>query len=339
MTETVANDRPPVAKPVSRPRPRKPATVSASALAQHLDCSRTYISKLKAEDVIQHSIARLRGAGDHSLPQLSVAEIQKALAADEAVVAWVWVGKNVLLVVAVDKTRVHAERVILPDDQRALLDRYVEQARAGEGKWPVNMLGATVALLTDAVFPAATRTFVANARRLILSPHRSLDLLPFHAAEVDGQFLIERAAVRYAPNFASLLIPWRGVREGNVIAIGINAFDRDSLPTLKAPEAEARAVAGAWTAHNVPAIALTGAAATRAAFAALPLDRCRCLHLATHGVSVFSSGNNGDPFASRLCFQDGDVEALSVAEWPLRAELVVMSAMSFGGSARSICRT
>jgi hypothetical protein len=32
---------------------RKPATVSASALALHLDCSRTYISKLEAEGVIQ----------------------------------------------------------------------------------------------------------------------------------------------------------------------------------------------------------------------------------------------------------------------------------------------
>ena len=53
MTETVAIDRPPVAKPVSRPRSRKPATVSASALAQHLDCSRTYIGKLEAEGVIQ----------------------------------------------------------------------------------------------------------------------------------------------------------------------------------------------------------------------------------------------------------------------------------------------
>src|SRR4029077_3151188 len=53
MTETVANDRPPVAKPISRPRSRKPATVSASALALHLDCSRTYIGKLEAEGVIQ----------------------------------------------------------------------------------------------------------------------------------------------------------------------------------------------------------------------------------------------------------------------------------------------
>ena len=38
---------------IDRPRSRKPATVSASALALHLDCSRTYIGKLEAEGVIQ----------------------------------------------------------------------------------------------------------------------------------------------------------------------------------------------------------------------------------------------------------------------------------------------
>jgi len=53
MAETAAIDPPPVAKPVSRPRSRKPAIVSASALALHLDCSRTYIGKLEAEAVIQ----------------------------------------------------------------------------------------------------------------------------------------------------------------------------------------------------------------------------------------------------------------------------------------------
>ena len=52
-TETVAIDRPSVAKPFSRPRSKKPATVSASVLAQHLDCSRAYIGKLEAEGVIQ----------------------------------------------------------------------------------------------------------------------------------------------------------------------------------------------------------------------------------------------------------------------------------------------
>jgi hypothetical protein len=49
MSETVA----PVAKPVPRPRSRRAETVIASALALHLDCSRTYIGKLEAEGVIQ----------------------------------------------------------------------------------------------------------------------------------------------------------------------------------------------------------------------------------------------------------------------------------------------
>jgi len=54
MAETaVTIDRPSVAKSVPRPRSRKLATVSASASALHLDCSRTYIGKLEAEGVIQ----------------------------------------------------------------------------------------------------------------------------------------------------------------------------------------------------------------------------------------------------------------------------------------------
>ena len=43
----------PFAKPISRPRPRKSATVSASTLALHLDCTRSYVGKLEAEGVIQ----------------------------------------------------------------------------------------------------------------------------------------------------------------------------------------------------------------------------------------------------------------------------------------------
>ena len=53
MTETATIDRRSVAKPVSRPRSAKPATVSASALALHLDCSRTYIGELEAEGAIR----------------------------------------------------------------------------------------------------------------------------------------------------------------------------------------------------------------------------------------------------------------------------------------------
>jgi hypothetical protein len=54
MTEAITVDRPPVAK-------AKPATVSASALALHLDCSQTYIGKLEAEGVL-HRAARWQRA-------------------------------------------------------------------------------------------------------------------------------------------------------------------------------------------------------------------------------------------------------------------------------------
>lgn len=53
MAETVTIDRPPVAKPIARRRSAKPTIVGASALALHLDCSRTYIGKLEADGVIQ----------------------------------------------------------------------------------------------------------------------------------------------------------------------------------------------------------------------------------------------------------------------------------------------
>ena len=66
MTETVTIDRPSVAKPVSRPRSRKPATVNASALALHLDCSRTTSVRTKAMPVIlttdeEHDVWMRRG--------------------------------------------------------------------------------------------------------------------------------------------------------------------------------------------------------------------------------------------------------------------------------------
>ncbi|MET3968060.1 hypothetical protein [Bradyrhizobium sp. S3.9.1] len=51
-------------------RPRKPATVSASALALHLDCTRTYVGKLEAEGVIQ------RQRGGFPLDQSRVAYLR-----------------------------------------------------------------------------------------------------------------------------------------------------------------------------------------------------------------------------------------------------------------------
>ncbi len=274
------------------------------------------------------SIARLRGAAGRTLPALSLASVQASLAPDEAVVAWVWVADGVLLVLAVDRTRVHAERVTLADRDRTRLRRYVDNVRASA--MAEDSLGRTVELLTETLLPAATRAFVADAKHLVLSPHRTLHLVPFHAARVDGRYLIERATVRYVPSFESLLLPWAGSKAGEVIAVGVGAFGRPGVRDLPHAEGEARAVAAAWQAAGTSAATLLGDAATRAAFAALPLERCRCLHLATHGSSVLADDTGGDPFLSRLYLRDGEVEALTIAASTLRAELVVMSACCSG---------
>ena len=55
MTETVIA-RSSVAKPISRPQSKKPATISASTLAQHLNCSRNYIGKLAAEGALHRAL-------------------------------------------------------------------------------------------------------------------------------------------------------------------------------------------------------------------------------------------------------------------------------------------
>src|SRR5258705_1814637 len=54
-TETATIARSSVAKPVSRPRSRKPVTISASAMAAHLDCTRAYIRKLEGEGVLHRA--------------------------------------------------------------------------------------------------------------------------------------------------------------------------------------------------------------------------------------------------------------------------------------------
>jgi CHAT domain-containing protein len=280
------------------------------------------------------AIARMRSAAGQDLPALTLSSLQAGLATDEAVVSWLWVADGVLVVLAIDPNRVHAERVILTDEQKEALACHVAQVR-GEEKMPLGSMELNVQPVAEAVLPPATRVFIAGAERLIFSPHRALHLVPLHAARFDGRFLIEQASIRYIPNLGSLLLPWQGTESGAVVSVGINAFGRGLRP-LKAAETEAEAVAAAWAARGGATIALIGTAATRAAFTGLDLATCRCVHLATHGESVYSGELRGDPFASRLCFADGDLEALSVAELPLRADVVVMSACHSGQRALAL---
>ena len=278
---------------------------------------------------------RVASASD-AAPAVGVAALQASLADDEAVVAWVWVATGVVLVLAITSAGLHAERVLMSADELALFDDHVTLVR-GDGV-TVRAFDGLVTRLAGIFLPPATRAFVASARRLILSPHRALHLLPFHAAQFDGRFLIEQAAVRYVPNLASLLLPARDAAPApagpRLLALGIGEFAGPGRPwaALASAEDEARAVAAAWTRRDIEPELLLGPQASVAALGArLAQGRgYRCLHLATHASSVFEGGAADDPFSARLILQDGSIDALTISQWRLDAEVVVLSACDSG---------
>ncbi len=271
-----------------------------------------------------------------ALPTVGVAALQGALDADEAIVAWVWVAPGVALVLSLTATQFHAERVRLAADELALLDDHVALVR-GNGV-TVRAFDAMVSRLAGVFLPPATRAFLAPARRLILSPHRALHLLPFHAAQFDGRFLVEQASVRYVPNLSSLLLPTRDASRaparGRLLALGVGEFavPGQDWAALAGAQDEARAVAAAWTQRDVEPELLLGPQASVAAVGARLADGrgYRCLHLATHASSVFEAGAADDPFAARLVLQDGTVDALTISQWRLAADVVVLSACDSG---------
>ncbi len=269
-------------------------------------------------------------------PEVSVQSLQAALAVDEAAISWVWVSRDVLIVVAIRQQGICVDRVALTIEEVEMFDTYVTLVSA---KRPDrSALEASATRLVSATFPETIKRFVADARRLTLSPHRALHLLPFHALQWnDGTFLIERAAISYAPNFRSLLTPSDMAvpeTDGGVVAIGVDHYvvAGEHWPDLRLAEAEAEAVAAIWRRDGRPGEALVADRATVSGFDRLQgrLADCRHLHIATHGVSIFAPEAENDAYASRLVLRDGSLSALRIGQLRLSADLVVLSGCNTG---------
>ena len=273
------------------------------------------------------AIARAR-ANHGTLPQISLAAVQAVLDADQCAISWFWIGSDTIVVVAISSESSHRAHVVLDAVQRTQLDDYLACLTALCGIEPdhkalVPRIDELVLALGCLLIPADVRAFIGGKQRLVLSPHRTLHLFPFHAAHGADGYLIEHFAIRYVPNLTSLLMPWQGTAEGPVLAVGIARFDDGSV--LPNAEAEANAVAAM---HGTNGTSLIDP--TRAQFTSLPLQQYRCLHLATHGSSVLAGDAFDDPMQSCLYLRDGPLTALDIAALPLRSELVVLAACSSG---------
>jgi CHAT domain-containing protein len=276
------------------------------------------------------SIARGQSGANGEAPVLTVAALQSGLAEDEALIGYFWLAGSVILAVAVDRERFVPQRISLETAQLESLKEFVafvQKLRTSQ------KMDRAVAALGEILFPGFLRDFVRSKQRIIFSPHHSLHLFPFHAARWDaGDFVGTKFAVRYVPNFSSVILPWAQQLENRVLAVGINQFAGTLALPLSNVEDDAVAVEGCYRRNGASVLTLLGTAATRERIEALRRDGTmatfRCIHLGTHGRSVFE--NPAQPLESCLMMQDGALDAMDIANLQLKADLVVLSACHSG---------
>jgi CHAT domain-containing protein len=179
------------------------------------------------------------------------------------------------------------------------------------------------------LFTKICAMFLFTAFLMLLQGH---GWLPLHALCWEGQPLIRRFAVSYAPNLSALLLPHGPSAQHRLLAVGIKDFavPGGSLATIEGAEREVDAIAGVHVELGSVVDVLKVSAATKAWFLgsdpARRLAEYRWIHIATHGRDL-----PGDtPMESCLYLNDARLDGLEVAELRLDADLVVLSACHSG---------
>ncbi len=283
----------------------------------------------RAWDLIQIARRSAR-TGSADIPAFSVAAVQRALEPDEAVLYYYWVSPTILLTIALDRERFTAERTILTDEDVAALDDVLVKLRSL--KW--SGLDVAVEKLSARMFPPRAAALLDGKRRLIVSPHRKLHLLPFHALPWKDGLLVDAFAVSYTPNLSIVAAPGRAAAKPKVLIMGSQDFAVPGvgLPPLEGTAAEVRGVAAMYRRAGIEAEVLTNERLTRAELQRRSDDGSlatySCLHLATHGESVLDVQNT--PMESRLFLHDAALDGLEISNLRLNADVIVLSACDSG---------
>jgi hypothetical protein len=241
--------------------------------------------------VLWDRLMTARGCSGRSAvtPQFPLAAVQDGLAPDEVVISYYWLSRATLLITTFDRERLVTEKFDLSDrewDDLASLaaDQSVQTEQF------VLWLDDEVPRLGRLLLPQQGCDVLAGKKRVVLSLHRVLHQLPFHAFEWEGGLLVERFAVSYIPNLTSLLLPAPPPRPPQVFTLGISEFNDPPLASLPNATPAARDVAALYEQVGTPILALLGEQATHERIEDLRrngmLSRFTMLHLVTHGQDI-----------------------------------------------------
>ena len=170
--------------------------------------------------------------------------------------------------------------------------------------------------------------------RVIVIPHEQLFVIPFPALQdAEGHYLIEQHTLLTAPAIEVLALTQKRHAQINApetpsaegLIVGNPSPMPRSLASLPHAEAEAEAIA-----QLLQANAITGASATETAIKQRLAD-APLIHLATHGFFNETHPLQGAiALATSTTEEDGFLTAEEILDFPLKAEMVVLSACDTG---------
>lgn len=270
-------------------------------------------ARARHEDAIGEIRRHARAAVAIFPKPVVVAEARGALAADEALVMYALADEKAAALVLTQK------------EMRFVPLGATKDLAAACAAWDPAADGPQA----DAAIAALGKTLVAplglsdTTKRVLVSPDGEVYRAPL-AALFRGRELV------HVPSASSyvLLAADKSERGTKVLAVGAPDYTGSNLAPLPESRAEANAVGNA-----TGDVVITGAAATEASVHAAIANerRWRSVHFAVHGVV-----NEKRPMLCGLALtpappDDGLMTALEVLQWPVRSDLVVLSACDSGG--------
>ncbi len=277
-------------------------------------------------------IQRFHARPNERLIDFSLPRVQSVLDEDEAILYYYWLDNESLLIVTIDRQSLVAELIPLDQAQHRQLERLAQVALTQRRGRELRQL-EVVPQFSQLLLPQEGRRVLEGKQRLLLSPHKVLHTLPFHALYWKNEPLIQRFAVTYIPNLSSLLLQYTvSHKPQHVLTLGVRdyAIPNHPLPPLLDAEQEVEDIKSIYESNGVTVTALQGKEVRLQQLKQLEanrvLEQYTCVHFATHGENIDSD----TPMESYLCLRDSVLEGLTIANWHLGADIVVLSACSSG---------